>query len=160
RRYVNSDSNIVVVAETEQSSGMGVGLLTINASDGVTSAITINQSGNANAITTTSPVTIGKTKITGAIDLPYKSITAAYTVTTSDYFIECNSTSAIFTVALPTAVGCVGREYVFVKNNAANDITIDPYNAETINGAATYILSAQWSKVTIVSNGTNWIIKI
>ncbi|MBU1956048.1 MAG: hypothetical protein KJ769_08425, partial [Candidatus Margulisbacteria bacterium] len=88
-----------------------------------------------------------------------KSITAAYTVTTSDYFIECNSTSAIFTVALPTAVGCAGREYVFVKNNVANDITIDPYNVETINGAATHALVTQWSKIVIFSNGTNWLIK-
>lgn len=153
------DGNFATAGE-QQVLGQGTGLLAINASGDTTPALTIVQGGAANAITTTSPVTIGKTKITGALDLPYKSIAAAYTVTTADYFLECNSTSAIFTVTLPTAVGCAGREYVFVKNNALNDITIDTFNVETINGAATYILSAQWSKVTIVSNGTNWIIKI
>ena len=39
---------------------------------------------------------------------------------------------------------------------SANTVTIDPSGAETIDGAATKVLAAQYQSITIQSNGTSW----
>jgi len=61
------------------------------------------------------------------------------------------------TVNLPTAVGIAGRQYT-IKRAGSASVTIDPNGAQTIDGAATYTLSAQWQYVVVVSNGSNWLI--
>jgi hypothetical protein len=66
----------------------------------------------------------------------------------------CNL-AAGFTVSLPTAVGNTGR-FTFIKALAAGVITIDGNGTETINGALTTTLNAQYDKVTIVSDNANW----
>jgi hypothetical protein len=76
-----------------------------------------------------------------------------------DYAILADSTSGAITINLPTAAILAGRIFVFKRVNAgANNVVIDPAASETIDGAATYTLSAQWASVTIISNGTNWFI--
>jgi hypothetical protein len=62
-------------------------------------------------------------------------------------------------MALPPAALVPGRIYAFKRvNSGANAVVIDPNASETIDGAATYTLSAQWNSVTIMSNGTAWFI--
>jgi hypothetical protein len=97
--------------------------------------------------------------MTGSFGLPRVSKSAAYTVTASDGIIECDVTSAAFTITLPTAVGIAGRMYAFVKTDTSvNAVTIDGAGAETINGALTKTLSVQYDTLIIYSNGTNWLI--
>ena len=85
--------------------------------------------------------------------------TAAYTITTDNRVILCDATSAAFTVTLPTAVGIEGREFTIVKTDSSvNAVTVDGNGSETINGATTKALSSQWDKVTVVSDGSNWVI--
>lgn len=82
------------------------------------------------------------------------SKTAAYTATANDFTILCDATSAAFTVTLPAATGS-GRIYNIKKIDAsANDVTIDGNAAETIDGAATKALSAQWSSAQIQDTAT------
>ncbi|MDP3785966.1 MAG: hypothetical protein Q8R05_00195, partial [Candidatus Omnitrophota bacterium] len=70
-----------------------------------------------------------------------------------------DGTAAAFSITLPAASGNTGRSYTIKKiDSSVNAVTVDPNAAETIDGAATYALSAQWKYVTAVSNGTNWII--
>jgi hypothetical protein len=57
---------------------------------------------------------------------------------------------------LPTAVGITGREYS-IKNTGTGTITVDGATTETIDGELTQEL-LQWHNMTIMSNGTNWII--
>lgn len=54
--------------------------------------------------------------------------TANYTATLADTIISCSGT---FTVTLPTAVGCAGRQYV-IKNTDTGVITVDANSTETI----------------------------
>ena len=62
-------------------------------------------------------------------------------------------------VNLPTAVGISGREYQILKSDAgANTVTVTPNGAEKINGAATFVLAAQYKTVRVISNGANWMI--
>lgn len=102
--------------------------------------------------------TTGETELKSLItNLEHK--TAAYTADAEDYTITCDATSAAFTVTLPAASGITGRIYVIKKTDAsANAVTVDANASETIDGATTYSLAAQWKYVTIQSNGTNWVI--
>ncbi|OIO40628.1 hypothetical protein AUJ10_02640, partial [Candidatus Pacearchaeota archaeon CG1_02_31_27] len=98
-------------------------------------------------------------QVNGAIATVLANKTGAYTVTISDSVITGDATTAAFSITLPTAVGITGRQYTFKKiDTSANAVTIDGAETETIDGAATYDLSAQWKYVTIVSDGTNWLI--
>lgn len=84
----------------------------------------------------------------------YVSASSAYTVTSLNYVIDC--ISGTFTVTLPTAAGIIGQEFI-IKNSGSGSITIDPSGSQTIDGDTTKIL-AQYDSMSIVSNGTNWII--
>lgn len=70
-----------------------------------------------------------------------------------------DATSGAVTVTLPAALGCTRRIYNIKKIDAsANTVTIDANAAETIDGALTQVLTAQWQSITIQSDGTNWYI--
>ena len=88
-----------------------------------------------------------------------RSVSASTTITTSDYAILANSTAGAISVTLPAASTVTGRIF-FVKrvNAGANNVVIDPNAAETIDGAATHTLSAQWARVEFISNGSAWFI--
>ena len=85
------------------------------------------------------------------------SKTSAYTLTANDSVILADSTGAAFTLTLPAVAGTSGTVYTVLRVNAgANNVTIDGNASETINGATTYVLTAQWQAVEIISNGTAW----
>lgn len=84
----------------------------------------------------------------------YLAKTNDYTITTSDFLIEC--TTGTFTVTLPTAVGVAGRQYE-IKNSGTGVITVDAYAAQTIDGQLTQLLN-QYDAMKIMSNSANWII--
>jgi hypothetical protein len=90
----------------------------------------------------------------GAVNYKVLARTTTYTITDTDYIINC--TSGTFTVTLPTSVGRDGRTYV-VKNTGSGVITVDGDGTETIDGATTFTLN-QYASVKVVSDGANWII--
>jgi len=97
----------------------------------------------------------------GATRGTYRSVETTGNVQSGDYLLLCNSTGGAVTITLPPAALVPGRIYVFKRVNAgANNVVVDGYGAETIDGAATYTLSSQWAGVTVMSNGTAWFIII
>ena len=95
----------------------------------------------------------------GATRGAYRSVTATGNVVSGDYLLVCDATAGSITMALPSAALVPGRIYVFKRiNSGANAVVVDPSGAETIDGAATHTLSAQWNSVTIMSDGTSWFI--
>ena len=75
----------------------------------------------------------------------------------TDHTIEV--TTNTFTVTLPTAVGITGRQYV-ITNSGTGVTTIATTSSQTfVNVVATptTLTLAQFSTVTVVSNGANWI---
>jgi hypothetical protein len=75
-----------------------------------------------------------------------KSVTTTYSAEATDSTILCNATSAAFTVTLPKAASCKGHVLILKKTDAsANAVTIDGNGSETIDGAATASLAAQWN---------------
>jgi hypothetical protein len=95
----------------------------------------------------------------GATRGAYRSVTTTGNVVSGDYFLICDATAGAITLTLPPAALVAGRIYVFKRINAgANTVTVDAYASETIDGAATHVLSPQWNSITIISNGTAWFI--
>jgi len=83
--------------------------------------------------------------------------TAAYTLLTTDDVVTASTASGAFSITLPTAVGNSGKVFRIKRTNShANKLTIDANGSETIDGALTYILYAQYQEVEIVSDGSNW----
>lgn len=76
----------------------------------------------------------------------------------TDFTILVNPTAAAATVTLPAAASNTGRIYV-VKRSAtsANSVTIDPANAELIDGASTLVLTTRQG-ATIQCDGVGWYI--
>lgn len=71
----------------------------------------------------------------------------------------CDATTAAFTANLPAATGS-GLLFTFIKTDAgANAVTVDGNGSETINGATTKVLAAQYDKVTVIDGATGkWYI--
>lgn len=71
--------------------------------------------------------------------------------------VDC--TGGAITTTLPTAVNIPGKVYNIKKiDSTVNAVTIDGNGAETIDGAATQVISFQYDSLTIQSDGANWYI--
>lgn len=86
-----------------------------------------------------------------------RAITATATVATGDYFIEANATGGNITVNLPALE--TGRMIIVKKTDAsANTVTLDGSGAETIDGAATNVITVQYAAIKIIGGATQWLI--
>ena len=62
--------------------------------------------------------------------------------------------SPAHTLTLPDASGCIGRQYI-IKQLGAGAVTVACTGAQTIDGAATMVLT-QFEALSVVSNGVGW----
>lgn len=87
------------------------------------------------------------------------TVTGTYTLEDDYDIFPLDSTGGAFTVTLASAGASSGRLVYFKRINAgANNITIDGNGSETIDGAATTVLTVQWESRTLYSDGSNWLI--
>lgn len=87
------------------------------------------------------------------------SKTTTYTATAADYLILCSAAGGAWTLTLPTAVGIAGKPYSIKKTDATGlAITVDANGSQTIDGALTQVITEQYTTLTIVSDGANWVI--
>lgn len=86
---------------------------------------------------------------------PYVSKSSAYTAKANDQVINCTG-SGTFNITLPSAVGIPGKVYI-IKKSGTSTTSVVTTSSQTIDGASSYALTAQWSKVTVMSDGANWI---
>jgi len=76
-----------------------------------------------------------------------------------DQFILADATAAAFTVTLPSAAGTAGRQYTIKRvNSGSNNVSIGTTSNQFIDGAATKTLGAQFSWLTVVSDGSIYMI--
>lgn len=97
----------------------------------------------------------------GALRLNSVQKAADYTITLSDTTILVDCTAAVRTMTLPTAVGCNGQTFAVKdwKGQAAtNNITVITTGGQTIDGAATKVLSTNGASFNFTSDGANWSI--
>lgn len=82
--------------------------------------------------------------------------TSAYTLTRTDRFVSCDTSTAAFTITLPVHV--VGTEYTIYKSDSSANLLTVATTTGLINAASTWTASAQYKFITVVSDGTNWFI--
>lgn len=72
---------------------------------------------------------------------------------------QVDASGGVVTVDLPKASAFTGRVLSVIKVDATgNAVTLDGYGSETINGATTHALAAQWDSATVYSDGSNWVV--
>ena len=89
----------------------------------------------------------------------FQSITSNTTLDNNDYFVSADASSGSVTVTLPSASGIKGRVYHIKKvDSSSNNVTVDGNSAETIDGSETRIITNQYDSISIISDGSNWLI--
>ena len=78
------------------------------------------------------------------------------TLTVKDSTVIINTSLSDMTIELPDSIDVSGRIYSVKKNVSANDITINPYQSQTIDGTNTYNLSDVNAFISFQSDGANW----
>ena len=120
----------------------------------LTGGITIKA--NKIGINTTGPK--ATLDINGGVAYRIETKTANYTLTSSDYTVLGDANAGAITLSLPTAVGIAGVVYVIKKvDPTANTVTINCSGAQTIDGAATSVISLQYGRITVQSNNATWL---
>jgi len=86
--------------------------------------------------------------------------TADYTTTALDEVVFVDASSNDVTITLVSASGIEGIQHNIkrVDDSSSYTVTIDGDSSETIDGETTITLDDQYAAVTIVSDGTNWLI--
>lgn len=158
--YASNDFDLDVNASgsttylrVRRSGGGTAGTTTVRLeSTGVSSDVFIPTS--ATASTTAPTQTAG---ITPSSPITPSPKTAAYTAAMWDSTITADATSATFQVTLPSAVPIAGRQFTIKRTNSgANNVTVGTTSSQLIDGAATKALGAQYSSLTVQSDGVGW----
>lgn len=100
----------------------------------------------------------GTIALSGGMSMAYVEKTSAYTASLNDYVINC--TSGTFNLSLPGASAIGAGKIFIVKNTGGGSITLLPNGADTIDGAASVVLSTVNSGRVVMSKGTNGYIVI
>jgi len=86
-----------------------------------------------------------------------RALSASGAAIASDFLLNVDATAGAVTVTLPLAADSLGAHIVVKKVDASgNAVTVDGAGAETIDGAATASLAAQYDSIAIVCDGYTW----
>ena len=86
-----------------------------------------------------------------------RAVTSAPVIGDADLVIGVDASAGAVTVPLLPLAAHAGRVLILRKLDAgANAVTIDGDGTETIDGAATRVLAAQWETVTLVAGPGEW----
>ena len=89
----------------------------------------------------------------------YVNVTGSVTISEVVDYIYADSTLGIMTLSLPSVSSIPGKSYTFKKtDSSANNITIEPDGAEQIEASSNWILTGQYTSITIANNSTRWYI--
>lgn len=91
------------------------------------------------------------------LSVSVRTVTASATVNDTDAVVLANAAGGAVTVTLPPANANTGRTITVKKIDvSANAVSVS--STDTIDGAGSISLPAQWDRKSILSNGTAWFI--
>lgn len=99
--------------------------------------------------------------IQGFLQTRVNPVAAAYSISELDQIILVDSTAAIRTVTLPSAVTMPGRRYTIKDwkgQSATHNITVGTTASQNIDGSSTAVLSTNYQAIEVASDGANWSI--
>lgn len=105
-----------------------------------------------NIITQSGNFPIEKNAFSNFFQLDIATISADYTILSSNHVVLANGT---MNITLPAAASIEGKLY-YIKNIGTGIVTIDGNNNETVDGGLTLELENQYESITIISDGNNW----
>jgi hypothetical protein len=72
--------------------------------------------------------------------------------------VDAGATSGV-TISLPSSTGLSGRQYIIKKtDSSASHVVVEAASGQTIDGFPTQSLTVQYEALTVVSDGSNWLI--
>lgn len=150
--YTPVSFNLIASASTSalninHTGNAPIGFLTQN-----TERMTILGGGNV-GINNASPNS--SLQVSGSFASKYNA--TATGITLDGTYGTVNVTATGQTITLPTAASITGRVYT-IKLTASGSATVATTSSQTIDGATTYSLSAQYKYVSVQSDGANWMI--
>ena len=99
-------------------------------------------------------------RLIGEAEIIFSGLTTIfgnYSAQPSDHIIFANASTTALTIHLPDATLNPALHVRIKKTDRFfNTVTIDPYQAQTINGNAVDVLTAPDNSVMMVSDGSNW----
>lgn len=88
-----------------------------------------------------------------------RTVTSDYTITDVDRYIFADASASALTITLPDAANYTGMEFdVKAVNTTGGSITLATTSSQTIDGETTQIISTQYENLTMISNGSEWLI--
>ena len=99
-------------------------------------------------------------QVNGSMALAIKTVNVNYTINAGDNTVLANTSSAPFTVTLPSPGGITGRIYTIKKIGTGgidNALTIVP-SGGTIDGGTSYIIYNDYTYVSLQTDGANWYV--
>lgn len=86
------------------------------------------------------------------------SVTGTYTGLIADQTIIAGGTGAAYTVGLPLVSRSKNKILTIKRTHATQNITVDGFSTETIDGALSKVLASQYAFVTLRCDGTAWYV--
>lgn len=157
-----ANAGLATLVISSQAAAVGTTSQVVNVRIDSVRYLNITETGFVPDLTTST-----KSTLTGALSEAYDTQHAAVqvvtnaglTIATADqkgyYPVTTGNTNR--TVNLPDAALVSGKILTIEKvDSGTGTVTIDANGSQTINGALTYVLNAQWWSVTVISDGSNW----
>lgn len=136
----NSPSTII---KRDVSGNFSAGTVTANLTGNVTGNVNGNVTGN----------------LAGTVQANIAIKNSNYTIQANDSVLTGNASGGTIAFTLPSAVGAAGRQYTIKKvDSSANAVSISTTSSETIDGNTSLNLPSQWNYITVISDGSNWLI--
>lgn len=104
---------------------------------------------------------IPRLKINQHLSRAVTSVTGtSATLTDNDHvvLVDDDTAGAAVTINLPAAADSEGNIYTIKKLGTTGAVTIDANGSETIDGATTLVISAQYEAPKIYCNGSAWYV--
>jgi len=97
--------------------------------------------------------------IAGSMAVMYRYVVSNQNVMDYDCVIAVNASGGARHLYLPSAVGTAGRVYTVKKvDSSLNPVYVEAITGQYVDGNLYWVMVGQWNYVTIVSDGSNWLI--
>ena len=86
-----------------------------------------------------------------------KVLTANYTAG-DESILLCDPTGASFTITMPAMATALNRRYYIKRTDVSNNTVTVAVTDGTLDGDATFVISAKEGSITLVTDGVGWFI--